>query len=454
MIDLSTIPDSPTELDRYEVEHVFHSWAYQPTVAPPRVSTARGTRFSLENGRELLDFSSCFVSHNIGHGDQRVIDAIQQQASELCSIAPSLSTRPRALLARMLAEVCPGDLSRSFITLGGTEAVETAIKLVHMYTGKSKLLSRWRSYHGGTAASLSLSRGDARNWAQQLGGTQTVPVPQPYCYRCMFGLEYPSCQLRCVEFIDQVLELEGGTVGGIICEPVTGANGIIVPPPQYFPRLREVCDHHGVLLVADEVMSGFGRTGRWFALDHWDTVPDIMALAKGLTSGYVPLGACIAREHIGAHFVEHFFNHGATYAGHALGCAAAMRVLRIYQEDGLIEHAASMGEYLLEQTRQMAQRHPCVGDVRGLGLFVGLELVKDRRTREPIMPLAAKITKGSNPKLELGKRLFELGMIAMVANPSNVIALAPPLIISQAEIDEGIALLDEALLVVDRYTTE
>jgi taurine--2-oxoglutarate transaminase len=256
-----------------------------------------------------------------------------------------------------------------------------------------------------------------------------------------------------VKHIDEVIELEGGgeKVAGIIFEPVTGANGIIVPPPEYFPELRKICDRWGILMIADEIMSGFGRTGKWFAMDHWGTVPDIMTMAKGMTCGYLPLGATIARKHIGDYFKDHFFSHGATYAGHALCCAAALAVIPIYQEDDLIENSEKMGKYLLDKALELQEKHPSVGDVRGLGLFVGLELVKNRKTREPIMALDAKIRPGSNPKLEVAKRLGELGMMAMAANPGNVIAMAPPLIVGKDEIDEGVAKMDQALEASDRY---
>jgi len=453
MINLKNIPSTKEALDSYETENIFHSWSYQPTQSPLRVVSAKGVRFTTEDGRQRLDFSSCFVSHNIGHQDPRVVDAICEQAHTLCSFAPSMSTRPRALLGKMLQQITPGDLSRSFISLGGTEANEAAVKICHQYTGRRKILSRYRSYHGGTATSMSLSAGDARNWAQVLGGTELVSVPQPYCYRCMFGKKYPECDLQCVKYIDEVIELEGGgdKVAGIICEPVTGANGIIVPPKEYFPMLRKVCDKWGILMIADEVMSGFGRTGKWFAMDHWGVVPDIMTMAKGLTGAYVPLGATIVKKHIGDRFKEQFFSHGATYAGHALGCATALRVIQIYQEDKLIENSEKMGKYLLEKAMELKAKHPCIGDVRGLGLFVGLELVKNRKTKKPIMPLDAKIRPGINPKLEVAKRLGELGMIAMAANPGNVIAMAPALIVTKDEIDEGIGIMDKALEKGDTY---
>lgn len=454
MQNLKQIPAEPADLDQYEIENNFHSWSFQPDQSPPRVISAKGVRFTTEDGREMLDFSSCFVSHNIGHQDDRVINAICRQAKMLTSFAPSMSTRPRALLAKMLSEVTPGDLCRSFISPGGTEANETAIKIAHQYTGRRKIITRFRTYHGATAASMSLSAGDARSWAQESTGSDTVRVPQPYCYRCMFGLTYPDCKLQCVRYIDEVIELEGGgeNIAGIIFEPVTGANGVIVPPPEYFPRLREICDKWGILMIADEIMTGFGRTGKWFAMDHWDVVPDILTMAKGMTCGYLPLGATIVRKRIGDYFRHRFFSHGATYAGHALGCATALAVIPIYQEDNLIENSAELGKYLLQKSMSLKEKHACLGDVRGLGLFVGLELVKNKKTREPLTPVDAKIRAESNPKLEVAKKLGELGMMAMAANPGNVIALAPPLIISKDEIDEGIGIIDRALEVADSYT--
>ena len=450
----SRSPEKKNDLDRYEIENIFHSWSFQPTISPKRIVTAKGVRFTDETGREYLDFSSCFVSHNIGHQDQRVVERICTQASELCSFAPNFSNQPRALLAKVLSDITPGDLSRSFLTLGGTEANEAAVKICHQFTGHRKILCRYRSYHGATAASMTLSAGDPRNWAQVPGGTEKVAVPLPYCYRCMFGQKYPNCSLQCVKYIDEVIELEGGSekVGGIIFEPITGANGVIVPPPEYFPRLQGICKKWGILMIADEVMTGFGRTGKWFAVNHWNIVPDIMTLAKGITGGYLPLGATIVRKPVGDYFKNHYFSHGATYFGHALSCATALQVIKIYQEDGLITNAERMGKYLLNRAKELREKHPSIGDVRGLGLFVGLELVKNRSTREPLLPLSSKVFPGPNAKQEVAGRLMELGMIAMCANPSNVIALAPPLIVGKEEIDEGILIMDKALEVADAHT--
>ncbi len=454
-MDLGKISTDKADLDKYEVENLFQSWSYQPEISPLRVISAEGIRFTLEDGTERLDFSSCLVSHNLGHQDPRVIDAICTQIKQLTSFAPGFSNTPRALLGRMLEEITPGDLACSFISLGGTEANEAAVKICQQYTGKRKIVARYRSYHGGTGTSMSLSAGDPRSWTIVSGKTEVITVPQPYCYRCMFGLKYPDCDMRCLKYTDEVLALEGGGehIAGIICEPVTGSNGVIVPPPEYFPGLRKICDKYGMLLIADEVMTGFGRTGKWFAVDHWNVVPDIISMAKGLTSGYTPLGATIVRKEIGTAFRDRMFSHGATYAGHAAGCAAAAAVLRIYEEDKLIENSAVMGRYLLDKSRGLMDKHPVIGDVRGLGLFVGLELVKNRDTREPLVSVDARIRKGMNPKLELAKRLGELGMLAMAANPGNVIVMAPPLIAKKADIDEGISIMDKALGVIDKYYT-
>lgn len=453
MRKLPVLNNDPEVLDRSEVDHLFHSWKFQPTEAPLRVVSANGVRFTTEDGRERLDFSSCFVSHNIGHQDPRVVTAIKDQADALCSFAPSFSTKPRAQLARALAAITPGDLSRSFISLGGTEANEAAIKIAHQVTGKRKVLSRYRSYHGGTAAAMTLSAGDPRRWSQVPGGTETATVPAAYCYRCPFGKTYPDCNIECAEAVNDVLEMEGGDtqVAALIVEPVVGANGVIVPPKEYLPRVREICDAWGVLLICDEVMTGFGRTGEWFAVDHWDVVPDILTMAKGITSGYLPLGVCTVREGIGEAFKDRFFGHGATYAAHAMCCAAALRVMQIYEEDDLITKSRELGAYLLEKSLELKDKHPSVGDVRGLGLFVGLELVKDRKTKEPMVPVRGKVMRETNPKLQVAARLAELGMMAMAANPSSVISMAPPLCVTKDEIDEGIAIMDEALLVADQH---
>ena len=455
MIDLKNIPASKDDLDSYDLEHVFQTWAYQPNLPPLRVDKAIGSRFTSDTGKEFLDFCSCFVNVNIGHQDPRVIDAIIEQAKKLCYFAPSRTTKPRGILAKILAEVTPGDLDRSVITLGGTEANEAAIKIAQQYTGNRKIISRYRSYHGGTAASLALSIGDSRNWAQTLpAGSEVVSAPMPYCYRCLLNQKYPECEIACANYIDQIIELEGGgdKIAAIIGEPIVGGNGVIIPPPEYWPKIREICDKWGILLIADEVMTGFGRTGKWFAMDHWDVVPDIMSLSKGITAGYLPLGATIVRKKIGEFFKKNYFNYGCTLAGHTLACACAVRVIQIYQEDNLIENSAKMGEYLLEKGLELMEKHPSIGEVRGLGLFMSFELVKNRETREPLVPLNVKVMPGGNPKLDLAKKLGAMGMQVMAGNPGSTIAIAPPLIVSKDDIDEGMEILDKSLETVDKYS--
>lgn len=454
MEEIRALDDKAEALDRYEVDHLFHSWSYQPSSAPFRVKTASGCRLYTEDDREILDFSSCFVSHNLGHQDPRVLAAMKQQMDTLVSCAPVMSTRPRALLGKALAEVTPGDLSRSFISLGGAEANEAAIKIAHQFTGRRKIITRYQTYHGGTTAAMSASAGDARNWAQVPGGAEFVRVPQPYPYRCSFGTDSPeACAEANLRYLEQVIQWEGGgdQIAAMMLEPITGANGVIVPPDGYMQGVRALCDQYGILLVADEVMTGFGRTGKWFAVDHWDVVPDIMTVAKGLASAYMPVGATIVRQEIGDFFKDHFFSHGATYAAHALGCATALEVIACYQDDRLVENAAAMGDYLLDEARGLQDRHPCIGEVRGKGLFVGLELVRNRETKEPLVPVDGKIRRKDNLKLAVARKLGQLGMIAMAANPGTTLALAPPLIVTPAEIDEGIAKLDDALREADAF---
>lgn len=454
MIDPQNLPRGKDDLDRYETENIFHPWSYQPEAPPLRVVSADGIRFTTDDGHERIDFASCFADHNIGHQDPRVLKAISEQAQKLCSFAPNMANEPRALLAKVLAEISPGDLSRVFFSLSGTEAVEVAVKMAHQATGRRRIISRYRSFHGASSTSMTVSAGDPRSWFQVHGGTDLTAVPLPYCYRCMFGQKYPECDLRCATYVDEVIELEGGgdKVAGILFEPVTGPHGIIVPPPEYFPRLREICDKWGVLMIADEIMSGFGRTGKMFAMEHWNVVPDIMTLAKGLTCGYVPLGATMVREYISDQFRRQFFGYGASYGGHALGCAAGLAVIDVYLKDNLVENSARMGEYLLDKAREIGEKHPSVGDVRGLGLFVGLELVKNKKTREPLIPIEAKVLPGLNPKLEVARKLAEMDMMVMAANPSNTIGLSPPLIITKDEIDYSMGIIDQALDVADKYT--
>jgi taurine--2-oxoglutarate transaminase len=381
---------------------------------------------------------------NIGHGDERVIEAIKRQADALPYANPFMATEPRARLGQALAEVTPGDLNKFFFTLGGAEANENAIKLARQYTGRHKIVARYRSYHGATAGAMTLT-GDPRRWANEPSISGVLRVLDPYRYRCNFCKHTDSCTLDCLNHIEEVLMYEGPqTVAAIFVETVTGTNGIIVPPEGYLQGLRELCDRHGILLVCDEVMSGFGRTGEWFAVDHWKVVPDLMAMAKGLTSAYLPLGAVAIREKIAANFEDKVFYGGLTYNSHPLSCAAAIATLEVYKEDKLIERARKMGKVLERELQRLKQKHVSVGDVRSIGLFGIVELVRNRETREPMAPFNGT----SAEMMKLGQYFRQEGLYTFVR--WNNFFTNPPLCITEEELMEGIEIIDRGLEITDQ----
>jgi taurine--2-oxoglutarate transaminase len=443
----------PGDVSRWEREHVLHPWRTQGADLPVAVR-ARGTRFWDAAGNEFLDFTSQLVYANLGHSEPELAQAAARQMELLPAMASMFATEPKAVLARLLSEISPGDLNRSFFSTTGTESVEAALKIARLATGRTTVITRYRSYHGSTMGSASLTR-DPRLWGTQPDPGGTVAALDPYCYRCPFGLKYPSCELRCANHIEDLIQLNGGSdhVAAVIVEPITGANGVIVPPDGYMQRLREICTRHGVLLIADEVMVGFGRTGRWFACDHWDVVPDIMTVGKGLTNGAIPLAATLVREDLARVFESLPFLHGHTYSGNTTGCAVAVRAIEIYRERSLIERSRSLGEYLYDQAKWLQQRHPSIGDVRGLGLFVGLELVRNRATREPISPWPQKFPVAETPLAGVLAACRKSGLFLMMAHPS-VLHMAPPLTIERTEIDEAITILDEALLITDSLVVQ
>src|SRR6266498_3211328 len=354
------------ELDR---QHVLHSWSVQSQIAPLPVAGAEGRHFWDHDGNRYLDFASQLVNVNLGHQHPKVVAAIQEQAEKLTTIGPPMANDKRSELARLIAEVTPGNLTKSFFTNGGAEANENAIKLARWYTGRHKIVSRYRSYHGATAGAIALT-GDPR--------------------RCPAGHPDPCPVCTGAPHLEEILQYEGPhTVAAVILETVTGTNGIIVPPDGYLQAIREVCDRHGILLILDEVMAGWGRTGRWFACEHWDVVQDIITTAKGINSGYVPLGAMTVREPVYEAIEDRFFAGGLTYSGHPLACAAAVASIEAFREEGIVENSAAMGDVLEEELPGLTERHPSIGDVRGRGLFWGLELVRNRETREPLVPFNA-----------------------------------------------------------------
>jgi taurine---2-oxoglutarate transaminase len=386
---------------------------------------------------------------NIGHQHPRIVAAIKEQADRLCTIGPPVANDKRGELARLIAEVTPGNLTMSFFTNGGAEANENAIKLARWYTGRSKVVARYRSYHGATAGAVSLT-GDPRRWAAEPGIPGVVRMLDPYTYRCPAGHPDPCPVCTGAPHLEEILQYEGPeTVAAVIMETVVGTNGLIVPPDGYLQSIREVCDRHGIVLIFDEVMAGFGRTGRWFACEHWDVVPDILTVAKGINSGYVPLGAMVISEPIAEWVRDKPFQGGLTYSGHPLACAAGVASIEAFREEEIVENAAAMGEVLAEELPRLQERHPSVGDVRGLGLFWGLELVKERGTREPLVPFNAG-GDDARPVLRMQKAALERGLSIFVH--WNVVLIVPPLVISREELREGLGILDDVLSLADELT--
>ena len=428
------------DIERIDKEYVFGTWSYQKEVDPTQVVEADGARFTTADDTEYIDFSSQLMCSNLGHSADRIADAVAEQIRNAAYVSPGYTTENRAKLGQKLAEITPGDLSKTFFSTSGTEAVEAAIKIARAYTGKQKIISRYRSYHGATYGSISVT-GDPRRLEAEPGIPGTIKAPDPYAYGSTLD------PMESVEYIDEMLELEGDTVAAILVEPIVGSNGILVPPEEYLPRLKEVAHDHGALLICDEVMSGFGRTGEWFGCDVFDVEPDIMTMAKGLTGAYQPLGATIVNSEIADHFEENMLCHGHTYAGHPTAVAAGVAAIETYQEENLIEQAQEVGEYLGEQIEELADQHPSVGDTRGVGLFRGIELTKHPEKRVPFGERKDKISTGTTVVDEVSATAAEHG--TYVANMINTLIIAPPLAITEDEIDEAIDAIDAGLTVSD-----
>jgi taurine--2-oxoglutarate transaminase len=415
---------------------------------PMVIDRAKGIYFWDTDGKRYMDFNSQLMCVNIGHGDERVINAVKAQMDSLCYVAPTAATTPiRAELGRLLKEITPGNLSKAFFTNGGAEANENAVKIARMVTGRHKIIARYRSYHGGTSGAMTLT-GDPRRWAAEPGMPGVVRAMDPYRYRCRFCGDKPACSMDCLNNVEDVIMFEGAqNIAAIIVEPVTGTNGIIIPPDGYMQGLRQLCTQHGIMLICDEVMSGFGRTGKWFAVDHWNVTPDIMTLAKGLTSAYVPLGATMVTDTIAEFFEDRPLYAGLTYNAHPVGCAAAVACINVYKEDNLIENARRMGEVLKVELNKLKDRHPSIGDVRSIGLFSLVELVKNRETREPMTPYNPKASE-LGPMPQFNAFLRQNGLFTFVR--WNTFFINPPLIITEEQLREGLEIIDQALEITDR----
>jgi taurine--2-oxoglutarate transaminase len=421
-------------------KHTLYEWSAQSKVDPIPVAGAKGVYFWTPEGKRFLDFNSQLMSVNIGHGDPRVIDAISKQAATLAYANPFMATEPRARLGAKLAEITPGDIDTFFFTNAGAEANENAIKIARFVTGRQKILARYRSYHGATAGSMTLT-GDPRRWANEPGMPGVVHVLDPY-HGIARGWESAAQSLAMLE---EVIQLEGPhTIAAFILEPVTGTNGVLVPPDGYLQGVRELCTKHGILMIADEVMSGFGRTGEWFAVNHWNVVPDLITMAKGLTSSYLPLGAVGMRHLIAQHFQDKVFYGGLTYNSHPMGCAAALATISVYEEDHLIENARKMGALMKQRLADLATRHPSVGAVRSIGLFGIVELIRSGRTREPLAPFNGT----SEEMTALGKFFRQEGLYTFVR--WNTFFTNPPLCIKEQELLEGFGIIDRGLEITDK----
>ena len=426
------------ELDR---RHVFHSWSAQELIDPMVVTRAEGAYVWDGEGNRLLDFTSQLVYTNLGHQHPRIVAAIREQAETLCTVAPQHANGTRSEAARLIAKHTPGDLDRVFFTNGGADANEHAIRMARLHTGRHKVLSTYRSYHGGTHLAVNVT-GDPRRWASDDGSNGTVHFFGPFLYRSVFHAttEVEECQ-RALEHLEQVVALEGpGTIAAIILESIPGTAGIMLPPPGYLAGVREVCDRHGIVLIADEVMSGFGRAGKWFAIEHADMVPDLITFAKGVNSGYVPLGGIAISERIYRTFAERAYPGGLTYSGHPLACAAAVATIEVMEDERLVEHSASLGEDVFGPAlRDLANRHRWVGEVRGVGAFWAIELVADRETREPLAPYG-----GTSPELQAIVDACRSRGLLPFANFNRIHAV-PPINVTPELVREGIAVLDAAL---------
>ena len=432
--------------------HVFHSWSAQGSLNPIVVTGAEGSWFWDENGKRYLDFSSQLVNVNIGHQHPKLVAAIQEQAGKLCTIAPFHANEMRSEAARLISELAPGDLNMVFFTNGGAEATDNAIRMSRLHTGRQKVLATYRSYHGATGGAIAVT-GDPRRWSGETGVSGIVHFWGPFAYRSPFhSTDEIQESERALQHLRETIMVEGpGTIACIILETVVGTNGILVPPPGYLQGIRDICDEHGIVYIADEVMAGFGRCGEWFAVNHWNVTPDLITFAKGSNSGYVPLGGVIISQRIADTFKDRQYPGGLTYSGHVLACASAVASINIFKEEGIIDYARDLGTNVIgPELAKLAAKHPSVGEVRGLGTFWALDLVTDRATRAPLAPFNATGADAA-PMVEIAAACKQRGLWPFTH--FNRLYVVPPINTPADEARTGIAIIDEVLELADRHYT-
>ncbi|MBT8279894.1 MAG: aminotransferase class III-fold pyridoxal phosphate-dependent enzyme [Flavobacteriaceae bacterium] len=438
------------QIIKNNLDYTLFSWSKQGGLNPINASHAKGSYIYDRDGKKYLDFSSQLMNVNIGHGNQRITDAVAKQMQEVSYVYPGMATDVRGKLGKKIAEITPGSLKKSFFTLGGAEAIENAIKLARMYTGRHKIITHYRAYHGATNGAISAG-GDPRKFPvdrENMPGI--VHVENPYAYRCPWNSSsIEECGEMAIAHLERVINFENSqSIAGILMEGESGSSGCIKYPPLYLKKVRALCDKYGIMLIDDEVMSGFGRTGKMFGIDNHEVTPDIMCLAKGLTSGYLPLGAVVVTEEIANHFNENPMVIGLTYSAHPTLCAAALENIKIIEEDNLVDRAAEMGKYIEAEVEKLKSKHPSIGDFRNTGLLGCIELVKNRTTKEPVTPWNAK-PGDMEVTLKMASKIRELGMFTFVR--WNWIFIAPPLNVSKEEVDEGLKIISEAISIADQY---
>ncbi len=445
-----TIEATKTQAYLDDRAHVFHSWSAQGTLNPTEITGGEGSYFWDSNGKKYLDFSSQRVNLNIGHQHPKLVAAIQEQAGKLCTVAPPFVNASRSEAARLITELAPGDLNLVFFTNGGAEAAEYATRMAKLHTGRHKVLTTYRSYHGSTAGAIA-STGDPRRWPNETGASGAVKFWGPYPYRSAFHStsDAQECQ-RALEHLENVLMVEGPqTVAMIALETVVGTNGILVPPDGYLQGVRDLCDKHGIVMMCDEVMAGFGRCGEWFAVNNWNVTPDLICFAKGVNSGYLPLGGVVISQKIADTFKDRMFPGGLTYSGHPLACAAAVASINIFKEEKIVEHARMLGKDIIGPAlEKIKAKHPSVGDVRGLGVFWAIELVKNRETREPLVPFNA-VGADAKPMTDLVVACKERNLWPFTH--FNRMHVVPPCNTPVEDIKAGLAIIDEVLDIADKH---